>query len=137
MPAREGDDGRSRLLQADGTLGLDVHLEGAVVLAPGWVGIITRGILAGTVGLETNSARGEIGRDQGENKQLAFLSPKIPNRDTDGYSERELQYSRAGDGVLGLLLAATAAGRRAHGPQEGEEGAGVHGCVEAKIMRGA
>lgn len=44
-----------------------------------------------------------------------------------GYSERELQYSRAGDGVLGLLLAATAAGRRAHGPQEGEEGAGVHG----------
>ena len=58
-----------------------------------------------------------------------------------GYNTNS-NYSRAGDGVLGLLLTATAtAGTpastgRAHGPQEGEEGAGVHGCVEAKIMRG-
>ena len=56
-----------------------------------------------------------------------------------GYNTNS-NYSRAGDGVLGLLLTATAtAGTpastgRAHGPQEGEEGAGVHGCVEAKII---
>ena len=100
MPAGEGDDGRTGLLQADGTLGLDVHLEGAVVLALGWVGvgglvIIARGILPGTVGLETNSARGERGERKGENEALGasnddkalltaafalrwhFISPKI------------------------------------------------------------
>ena len=38
MPARQGHDGRSRVFEADGTLGLHVHLEGAVVLALGGVG---------------------------------------------------------------------------------------------------
>ena len=70
MPARQGDDGRSRVFEADGTLGLDVHLKGAVVLALGGVGIIIaigvvvigivvrlrRGILAWSVSLETDSA---------------------------------------------------------------------------------
>ena len=69
MPARQGHDGRSRVFEADGTLGLDVHLEGAVVLALSGIGIIIaigivvtgivvrlrRGILAWSVGLETDS----------------------------------------------------------------------------------
>ena len=64
MPARQGDDGRSRVLEADGTLGLNVHLEGAVVLALGGVAIIAivvtgivvrRGILAWLMGLEADA----------------------------------------------------------------------------------
>ena len=67
MPARQGHDGRSRVFEADGTLGLHVHLEGAVVLALGGVGgaialVVTgivvrvrRGILAWLVGLEADS----------------------------------------------------------------------------------
>ena len=54
MPARQGDDGRSGILEAYGTVGLDVDLEGAVVLALGGVGIGI-GLLAWLMSLEADA----------------------------------------------------------------------------------
>ena len=54
MPARQGDDGRSGILEADGAVGLDVDLERAVVLALGGVGIGI-GILAWLMSLEADA----------------------------------------------------------------------------------
>ena len=54
MTARQGDDGRSGILEADGAVGLDVDLEGTVVLALGGVGVGI-GLLAWLMSLEADA----------------------------------------------------------------------------------